>query len=425
MAQLAGVAATAWLVWSDTILPRLAWQPASALAEEALFYVLLAWAGATGIAFAVYLAVSLADLPEVVAFSWRSAAPAMWFAPAVILMSTPVPGAFLVSVIMVGHATRQLISRWVTLDDPAAEEPSPRRSRVPAMMAACAAQFGLVARLWSRPMASAVLLAASAAILTLLALHSGAYKPTRPPLLPPSVLSVVVTFLLALTVFYGGLRVRFAIAEASGNPPSVKQAVAKVAEPAQMATAMGGDFPGVILLPPTKPHTVILVPIAPPRLSGATITRPVGIPFSGEYWMYRWPWQHPPPRSFISHARPSDRTFHTTDGASMQMEAWQRLGAPADPRCCSRIQLTIADPVRRAGPVSLEMILADTESGASESLGPGVLASTTSFEQVLTYSLARAAGLRQFDEIRIVFHRDPLFMDRSATVDIERFVFLP
>src|ERR1019366_222401 len=55
--QVAGVAVTAWLVWSNAVLPRLRWESAADLIAEALGYVVLAWFCATAIALGVYAVV--------------------------------------------------------------------------------------------------------------------------------------------------------------------------------------------------------------------------------------------------------------------------------------------------------------------------------------------------------------------------------
>jgi hypothetical protein len=151
----------------------------------------------------------------------------------------------------------------------------------------------------------------------------------------------------------------------------------------------------------------------------------VGIRFSGEYWMFRWPQRRPPARSFSKRGDPSQISFHTTDGASMEMEAHQRLDPPANPKCCRKIQAGITDTDPYPGTVSLEMILVDSATGATQSLGNAMPDSQTTREQILSYSIPRVTSVRKFDEIKIVFHRDRIRKDKSAKITIERFVLLP
>ena len=85
----------------------------------------------------------------------------------------------------------------------------------------------------------------------------------------------------------------------------------------------------------------------------------------------------------------------------------------------------IADACGQASAVSLELVLADTDTGASQSLGLPAHVRYSSREHILRYSLAAVTRLEKFDEIRIIFHRNRLFMDRSVKVDILRFLLSP
>ena len=410
-----------WLVWSNAILPRLRWQSAMDLASQACAFVMLGWISAAAIAFAVYFVVSLADFPEAVHFSLRSAAPAMWFAPAVILASTPMPAALLVSVILVANATRQLIAKWA----PAGVAGLSAVNPATAIAGACVAQLGLVEEAWHRPVAAAVFFAGSAAIVTWLALASGAYRPVREPALPHSSLSIVIAFLLAVSLSFGGLRVR--MAGGGGSHPGDAAGVPSASAPSSRRVGSlvpDGDFPGVILLPELKPEaTLLLPPPLLPSLLNAPLVKPLDIPFSGEYWMFRPPFSRPPSQSFVRRGTPAEFSFHTTDGWPIKMEAHQHLEQPADIKCCTRIQLVITDAESNAI-AELEVVLRDTRSGLSESLGTAV-ADPGRMTQTLTYPVPRTGRIESFDEIQIVFHRHGPRLDKSSKIAIERFVLEP
>jgi hypothetical protein len=165
-AQVAGVLATGWFVWISAVLPRLGLQSLARIAAEALFLVTLAWICGAVVTFWIYLVVSLTDLPHVMRFSLRSSAPAMWFAPAIVLLSLPLATAFVVSLFLVVNATRHLVAQWGAAQSPmhrlelAPTEPallfrtaSPDAgflswSSVPVLMGSLTAQAGLVAMLW-------------------------------------------------------------------------------------------------------------------------------------------------------------------------------------------------------------------------------------------------------------------------------------
>jgi hypothetical protein len=453
-AQVAGVLATAWFVWVSAILPRLGLQSVASIVAEALFYVTLAWIGGGIVTFWVYFVVALADLPRAVRFSWRTSAPAMWFAPAIVLLSAPIAPAFAVSLFLVANATRQLISQWGVVESPV-HGPGPIHAdaavmfrtappdsaflswrSAPVLIGASTAQAGFVALLWSHQFGAAVLFAVSTAILTSLSISTGAYRPGKPPGLPHSALSVVWTFLLAAALTTGAVAVRGrggAGAGAASNTadPGSGQSGTQAAKQAEARnndnSGFGGDFPGVILLPPLQPHTTLVAPVpAPSRTFGAPLHAPRSIPFSGEYWMFRWPATRPPRGAVIRRGSASDLSFHTTDGWPMAMEAHQKLDSPMDINCCSQVQLAIQNSDPFPGTVSLELILIDTGSAnPPHILGTAVPGPPSSTWQVLSFPIPPGAALRRFDEIKVVFHRSPVRADKSAKIAIERFALLP
>jgi len=102
----------------------------------------------------------------------------------------------------------------------------------------------------------------------------------------------------------------------------------------------------------------------------------------------------------------------------MQMAADQKLNGPVDLSRCDRIQVLIS----RAGedPAVLEVILLDSESGQSESLGTVEAAGNT-----LSFPIPAAGLLDKFDEIKIVYHRPVTLDEKSARIAIESFMIAP
>jgi len=453
-AQVAGVLATAWFVWINSVLPQLGRESLASIAARALIYVTFAWICGGIVTFWVYFVVSLSDLPGATRFSLRTSAPAMWFAPAIVLLSAPLAPALAVSIFLVANATRLLISQWGVIEspthriEPARTEPAllfrvalPDAaflswSFVPVLLGSFTAQAGLVAMLWRYPFRAAALFALSTAILTSLSIATGAYRPGKPPALPHSALSVVWTFLLAATLTFGGIAVggrrgagSDAAAGSSGSGgQSDTHLVTDPAAPRDDNTGFGGDLPGVILLPPVKPYTTLFVPVpATPGRFGTPLAQPVGIPFSGQYWMFRWPAERPPRRSVIRRGNPSELSFHTTDSARLEMEAHQKLDVPVSVHCCTRIQLAIQNSDQYPGTVSLELTLIDTTVAINlvQSLGTAAVGSPSLDEQILSFPIPQVTALRKFDEFKVVFRRAQLRADKSARIAIERFVLVP
>jgi hypothetical protein len=72
----------------------------------------------------------------------------------------------------------------------------------------------------------------------------------------------------------------------------------------------------------------------------------------------------------------------------------------------------------------LEVVLIDASAGTLQTLGTA-MAELGRNTQTLTYSIPTVTSLRNFDEIKIVFHRNGLRIDRSSKIAIERFVLAP
>jgi hypothetical protein len=448
-AQVAGVLATAWIVWVNHVLPRLGFQSVARMFVQALVYVTLAWICGGVVTFWVYFVVSLADLPRATHFSLRTSAPAMWYAPAIVLLSVPVAGSFAFGLFLVANATRQLISQWGVIQSPVLRADPVRLEQaamfalpppdtaslswsfLPVLMGSLTAQAGLVALLWRYPFRAAALLALSTAILTSLSIATGAYRPVAAPALPHSALSVVMTFLLAAALTFGGVSVRgargagpdAATSAAGSGGPSAVPLPPDLPTPPDETMGPGGDFPGVILLPELQPHATLVAPSPSPVVKfGAPLATPVGIPFTGQYWMFRWPAERPPRRSIIRRGDASEISFHTTDGMRLEMEAHQKLDPPISVHCCSQIQLAIQDADPYPGTVSLELVLIDTTVpiNLTQSLG-----SVPPAGQILSFRIPPVTALQKFDEIKVVFHRDRIRADKSARIAIQRLILMP
>ena len=197
-----------------------------------------------------------------------------------------------------------------------------------------------------------------------------------------------------------------------------------------------GGFPGVILWPEIKPYATLIAPM-PQRADGlATVEqRPMSIPFSGEYWMFRWPYARPPKTSLVQRGTPSAVSFRTTDHRPLQMEAHHKLDQSVALDCCRTIQLSIRNADRFPNTISLELVLIDNERPAapSVSLGKEVVVSAPDLRkdpivpavETLDFAIPATPPIQAFDELKIVFYRDRRRMDQSAKVSIERFILLP
>ena len=199
------------------------------------------------------------------------------------------------------------------------------------------------------------------------------------------------------------------------------------------AAGIGGDYTGVILLADASPHPLFVVPrpsLKPP-LANDQRDNPASVPFSGVYWMFRWPNSQPPPNSYVARRSPLNAGFRTSDGAPLSMQAHQNFGRPIELKCCSAIELAIksADEFTTLGliltnttlPGSPWLFLGQREVNSKpgrQTAGPA-----SPREMVVSFDVPPNPAIREFDEATIVFNQS--FARASAKVEIERFIFVP
>jgi hypothetical protein len=423
LAQLLGLAVSGWLLWSKSIAPALARQSFTHMAARACFYVLLAWALSALITFLVYLVVADEEPEDLVTVSLRSSAVAVWYAPAIILLSTLSPAGLLTSLVIVVTTSRLLILEWMPAE-PATGTPLTPWNPLPAVFAALVFQGGGVALLWKNPVLAAASFALSLAIVTALAVIRSGSKPKTTQPMPSSVLSVALTILLAIAFSAASLKYRdYALAsgpdtEAGPNPARATE----LPDPAASGLGSGG-FPGVILRAARKPKSMTLVV---PRLSVSTqsekVTRPLTIPFTGEYWMYQPPFNQPPRTSVIREGTPLELSFHTSNGTMLSMEARQRLGVPIELSCCGRLDVDIAQRGQIAE-LLLKVTLTDSQTKRNLELGMAPVGLNAS--ETLHYPIPSESAIQKFDEIRIVYRRKGMGYSRSISLAVERFQLIP
>jgi hypothetical protein len=478
LAQFAGLLGTGWLVWITSVSPRLAHQPFVHIAKEALQHVMVAGMASAGITLGLYLLILRTSQVDALRVALRTSATAVWFAPATILLSALSPAALAAALVLVVSTTRLLYSQWRLIHPPQAEvalapmlfepPPSPFRFRdlAPGLAASLGLQSGVVAALLDYPLLAAGLFSLSVSMLTLATLLAGVVSAERPASLPRSLFGALLTVILAAGLTVGGLGFDFqdgddgnADAEAPavkrGPMQSAREIMRKMMEkdqpgpsgqitnvylpPSENVEITDETFGGVILWPDTKPEPKLMVPSPTSPLSwlSPVPTKPLTIPFSGQYWMFKAPYLRPPKDSYFRRTTPLAISFVTTDHRSLAMEAWQKLDHAIDLSCCSAIQISILNLDRYSGTVALELVLLNSlaPGHAALNLGRAEVASrpprsysgqpAVPASEVLTFAIPAAPSLRAFDEIKVVFIRGTIRLDRSARISIERFILVP
>jgi hypothetical protein len=440
------------LQWARVPLPWL-------ILRSVIYAVAACLAGAL---VTVVLAISATEWEseDLIRATLRGSAAAVWFAPSVILLTQLSPLAIAPALVLVVNATHMLYLQWRIQQPPRAEaeRTSELFSRVqfperrlwkemgPGLAVSFTLQLGASAMLLHEAALAGVAFTAGVAMLTVLALASRAVRPEMPRSMPRAFMALALTVLLAIGLTIGGMIPNLLRGpgggDASGSANTRPELGMQGAgpdnlPPASSAGLADGGFPGVVLWPEIKPVPTLIAPM-PQTADGSfvpALVRPLSIPFSGEYWLYRWPYARPPRTSFFQRGSPSKLAFSSTDRRPIQMEAHHKLDQPIALSCCSAIRMEIRNADRFRDTVSLELVLIDNESPGipSVSLGrypvtsvPDLSRETvTPVVETLEFPVTEAAATRSFDELKIVFQRARWRTDKSARISIERFILVP
>jgi hypothetical protein len=199
----------------------------------------------------------------------------------------------------------------------------------------------------------------------------------------------------------------------------------------------GSDYVGIILWPPPIKKTEIMPP--KPHATSFAIgkaSKPVVIPFDGQYWYFKAPSKRPGPRAHIAHGKATYVNVHSTDSAPLLMEAYQNLGTAIDLGCCSEIDVAITNADVRPGTIALGIRLADSGSigEPSQDLGARAIASSKApqiplnrppVEEVLRFPIPRPTTIQRFNEVTIVFLSARERARGGAKVSIQSFTLIP
>jgi hypothetical protein len=460
--QLAGILFTGWFMWRSVLGLQWARVALPWLILRVTVYAVAACLAGAAITLVLYLAASQWEREDVIQATFRASSAAVWFAPCVILLIQLSPAAALPALILVVNATHLLYIQWRVKQPPmetphdtglfaTAQLPEHRfiRDFGPGLAISFTVQTGACAVLLHEPVLAGFCFAAGVALATVFALTSRGVQPAKPPQsMPRAFLGLALTILLAIGLTIGGMIPNLMRGpgggdSASGDTPAGQPHGMTGDGRNDLPDASAGDlantsgFPGVILWPEIKPIPTLVAPMPQTPDGGGppVMLRPLSIPFSGEYWMFRWPYARPPKTSFFQRGSPAALSFSSTDHLPMQMEARHKLDQPVALSCCSAIRLEIRNADRYPGTISLELVLINNEQPGAPSLDLGHYNVTSRpdvsqdpvkpVSETLEFPIPSTATLDSFNEFKIVFLRTRRRMDKSAKMAIDRFILLP
>ena len=227
------------------------------------------------------------------------------------------------------------------------------------------------------------------------------------------------------------------IAEKAYSSKEVPRRPALITHESKEADVPGSDYVGIILWPPPIKKTAIVPPS--PHATSLTIgkaSKPIVIPFDGQYWYFKAPSKRPGQHAHIAHGRATYVNVHSTDSAPLLMEAYQNLGTSIDLGCCSEIDVAITNADVRPGTIALGIRLADSTSFGepSQDLGLRAIASSKAaqiplsrppVEEVLRFPISRPTTIQRFNAITIVFLSARERARGGAKVSIQSFTLIP
>jgi hypothetical protein len=461
------------IVW--LVGPRIAAFRAAMPAVAAALLVLFFWTGAFALELGVFVAVSWDDFRDLALASLRASAPAMWLAPAILLLASSNYGAKAGGLVLVAYSTWSLLSRktpqklqpneaaeWARhsrffRESMMASYPTFRKESLPPILGALAMQAGACGLVAGRPLLAAPLIAIGAAIWTWWSIVRGAVE--RREIDRPShwLLSVLLILLLTLSFATEQIRVQVAEMEAATpagaapdpeladvfahvwkeleeapkpDPQKPKKRVTHLAQPkpsgAAREIAGGGGAaylaPGVIVQPEAPRPKLVFSRGGGTHTGAAPVQtdRKLNMAFSGEYQIFPASSRNLHHDWAIESGTLLDHLYSTAGGGSLETEAYQRLEPPVDFTHCGQIQLTLISD--EGAPFAAQMRLV-TRAGEID-LGTEICGLDRGKDESLVFAVPQTSDLLA-TAIRIAFHRIPKQGKQSMKVDLRWLTLVP
>jgi hypothetical protein len=179
-------------------------------------------------------------------------------------------------------------------------------------------------------------------------------------------------------------------------------------------------IPGVVLRP--KPKRALRPPLIVPgaRLQ-LSYTQPLGIPFTGEYQLYRTSSRTLPAGAIVKTGTPLEGLYGTTNGGPMDTVAVQTFEPQIDLTYCGKVLVALTST--EAMPVLASMQL--VAEGRVEDGGTELMGMNPTPEETLEFQVPHTGRRLLVHAIRILFQRPELDRDKNVRVRVERFTLVP
>lgn len=272
----------------------------------------------------------------------------------------------------------------------------------------------------------AILLAIHRVIPSRLAIYPGyAYRRAALRLIAHGFAALVVTAWALLT----GVHHRFELARVEAGM------AAKPGTTHNASSAVGlGGYQSIILWPvPQKKQILAPLPERTELLAPGT-TKPLVIRFNGAYWVMQSPERRPGKNAHQAHTSPLAVDIHANNSVPLVMEAHQQLGRPIRLAHCREVRMTVDNAEFAPAEISASIVVSDSTTKRTFSLGEQALTSRepvgmeltrSAHRETLRFQVPSHVTLRRFDEITVKIQPDMQHRLTAPKVGIVEFELVP
>jgi hypothetical protein len=225
------------------------------------------------------------------------------------------------------------------------------------------------------------------------------------------------------------------------------------AQPTVVRPGMGqGGHVSIVLLTAPQTFEVQSPRTKNPLAPTAHLTKPMVIPFDGEYWYFQPPESTPGPGAYVAHGSPLSAAIHSTMSIPLMMQAHQHLSMPMQLDCCSEIDVEIENRDQTLGALDLGVSLSDSKvrgkmlplgvkpiassldngpgNAPGTGAGSGLGQASPGTRETLRFAIPAQTGkgqrrIRSFDQIDFVIVPNRSMMQNGARVAIRSMELKP
>jgi hypothetical protein len=393
----------------------------------ALLGIAAVWALSALVILGAFAAASYDDFLDLVKAAMLAAVPAVWIAPAVLLINGSSIWETSLGLVLLGYSVRLLASAQPPRKLRVKQQVNPTRvsqvdaffgQTLPLIAAALLIQAAIIAGVVRHALVAAALVAGGSAVIAWCGRAAQVAKNAG-----GSPLRIVATVVGAVLVTLVQFQMLITPRVASAKPEMPAHIPLEVdgINPKDIRPLDGKDLvPGVVLRPKQPPPKIQPIVIRATSRRGIIDSSPTVVKFSGEYHLFPASSRRVQPDSRVLGGTPLDAAYVSMAGGVIATEAHQPFQPAVDLTECGRIQLRLKNGEQTPASATMHLI---TTAGALE-LGTEIFG-FDSKSGLVEFVVPSTSSTLLVRSIRIIFQPDPFNRSRSAKIAVEDFRFLP